>query len=343
MVLKDNGTGLPDFNSLVPRKSGIVSSFDNSVKSRDENVGLEFSGFLEIPEDGKYKFYLSSDDGSQLFLDDTAPELSVLGNVSVPDVRSITVGQPLATNRDSFWAGVRGTITFIGQYENHLKFELSSDENRMQIEVLNAPSGIPWYLLNSRVSVQGICQDTKNIEGQKYAGSIIMANWQDLRVLEVAPGQWSAFSNATITGLNLRDSAANAGMACLHGRIRFDPVLQQMRFEDATGSAPIYLLNDVPTNTDANIECLARWNRKGTNVFLDDAVAQEKLKEPVGQSNALPLLTTAIQVQQLTREEAARNYPIEIQGVVTSVSPDSTQARQHGVARTQTAVWISHD
>ncbi len=313
---------LPDFNSLTPRKMGTVSNFDNAVKSRDENVGLEFSGFLEVPEDGEYKFYLSSDDGSQLFLDDTAPELGVTGTVSVPAARPITVGQPLTSNRDSFWAEVRGTITFIGQYENHLKFELSSDENRMQIEVLNTPSGIPWYLLNSRVSVQGICQDTKNIEGQKYVGSIIMPNWLGLRVLEVAPGQWSALGNATIADLNHAASTINAGMACFRGRIRLDPLTQKMRFEDATGSVPINFLNGIPPNTNSDIECLSRWTRSGTNVVFQEAVAREALKEQGGRSNTLPLLTTAIQVQQLTREEAARGYPVEIQGVVTSVSTD---------------------
>lgn len=313
---------LPDFNSMVPRKVGTASNFDITVKSRDENVGLEFQGFLKVPEDGKYKFYLSSDDGSQLFLDDTAPQLSILETGPVPDVRPVTAGQPLGRNEGGFWAEARGTITFIGQYQNHVKFELSSDENRMQIEVLNTPPGIPWYLLNSRVSVHGICQDTKNIEGQKYAGSIIMANWQDLRVLEVAAGRWSAFGSGTIAGLNARDFATDAGVACLRGRIRFDPTTRGMRFEDGTGSAPISLLNGVSVNTNAEVECLTGWNRKGTNVFLEDAVLREKFKEPDKRSDTLPVLTTAIQVQQLTRQEAERKYPIEIQGVVTSVSPD---------------------
>ena len=312
---------LPDFNSLTPQKVGTVSNFDSAVRTRDEGIGVEFSGFLEVPEAGKYKFYLSSDDGSQLFLDDNPPELSVTGAGPIPTVRPITVGQPLADNREGFWAGAHGTITFISEEEGRVKFELSSDENRMQIEVLHA-SGIPWYLLNSRVSLKGICLDTKNIEGQNYAGSIIMANWQELRVLEIAPEQWSAFTNVTVAGLSHGGSTENSGMGSFHGRIYFDPARQQARFEDVTGSASVNLLNEIPTNTDVDIDCLSSWSREGTNLVLHEAVTREGIKEQIAQRDARPLLTTAIQVQQLTRDEADRKYPVEIQGVVTSVSLD---------------------
>jgi hypothetical protein len=39
-------------------------------------------------------------------------------------------------------------------------------------------------------------------------------------------------------------------------------------------------------------------------------------------SVALPLLTNATQVRQLSAWEAARNYPVNIQGVVTCYDPD---------------------
>ena len=73
-----HGEILPDFKTLTPLKTGNVSNFDLAVMlgvmSRNEHVGLQFSGYLQVPRDGLYTFYLTSDDGSQLFI--AEPSLS---------------------------------------------------------------------------------------------------------------------------------------------------------------------------------------------------------------------------------------------------------------------------
>ncbi len=61
---------LPDFSVLEPKVKGITSSVDISVKARPEDYGLVFKGYFEAPDDGVYTFYLESDDGSKLILDD---------------------------------------------------------------------------------------------------------------------------------------------------------------------------------------------------------------------------------------------------------------------------------
>src|SRR4029077_6287943 len=38
---------LPDFRQLAPVKNGVVPQIDLSVRSRDQGVGLEFTGFLQ--------------------------------------------------------------------------------------------------------------------------------------------------------------------------------------------------------------------------------------------------------------------------------------------------------
>lgn len=61
---------LPDFNSLIPIKSGITSHFGISPKLRDENYGFVFSGYLSIPKTGNYTISTISNDGSKLYLND---------------------------------------------------------------------------------------------------------------------------------------------------------------------------------------------------------------------------------------------------------------------------------
>ncbi|MBC8185402.1 exo-alpha-sialidase [candidate division KSB1 bacterium] len=51
-------------------ESGVVPQFIYEKRQRDRNFGLIFEGYIKIPKDGRYTFYLESNDGSVLYLDD---------------------------------------------------------------------------------------------------------------------------------------------------------------------------------------------------------------------------------------------------------------------------------
>jgi len=55
---------VPDWSLESPVATGHVISPDVSVRSRDNHIGLEFSGYLKIPTDGTYTFHLATDTGS---------------------------------------------------------------------------------------------------------------------------------------------------------------------------------------------------------------------------------------------------------------------------------------
>jgi len=53
-----------------PVKSGIKPTFDLRVPEVEvERFGFEYNGFIKIPKDGIYTFYIESNDGSKLYLD----------------------------------------------------------------------------------------------------------------------------------------------------------------------------------------------------------------------------------------------------------------------------------
>jgi hypothetical protein len=60
--------GFPDFDALNPAAVGVAEHFDLSKRKRDEQYGLRFSGFIEIPREGTYRFATKSDDGSRLLI-----------------------------------------------------------------------------------------------------------------------------------------------------------------------------------------------------------------------------------------------------------------------------------
>ena len=60
---------LPDFDSLEPNSVSVVAGVRLPPGPREEYVALRYTGYLTVPEDAVYRFYLASDDGSRLWLD----------------------------------------------------------------------------------------------------------------------------------------------------------------------------------------------------------------------------------------------------------------------------------
>jgi hexosaminidase len=51
-------------------RTGIMQDIELPADRADDYFGMSYSGFIQAPETGVYTFYLTSDDGSQLFLND---------------------------------------------------------------------------------------------------------------------------------------------------------------------------------------------------------------------------------------------------------------------------------
>ena len=61
---------LPDFSKLKPVKDGHLPGFDLSPRNQPEYFGIEYEGYIRVPQDGVYAFFTDSDDGSRLLIDD---------------------------------------------------------------------------------------------------------------------------------------------------------------------------------------------------------------------------------------------------------------------------------
>ncbi|MFD2573898.1 NPCBM/NEW2 domain-containing protein [Spirosoma soli] len=62
---------LPNFNAMTPMKTGTVANADVSIRNRDSQYSINYTGFINVPADGQYTFYTSSDDGSKLYIGTT--------------------------------------------------------------------------------------------------------------------------------------------------------------------------------------------------------------------------------------------------------------------------------
>jgi predicted alpha-1,2-mannosidase len=57
-----------DFNNMPREKSGILSHFSLEPRDKEQYFGLDYKGFIKVPSDGLYTFYLKSNDGSKMYL-----------------------------------------------------------------------------------------------------------------------------------------------------------------------------------------------------------------------------------------------------------------------------------
>ena len=62
-------SSVPSFSGLTPVKTGTTSNFDISLANRSNNFSFNFKGYIDVPSDGQYTFYINSDDGSNLYID----------------------------------------------------------------------------------------------------------------------------------------------------------------------------------------------------------------------------------------------------------------------------------
>jgi len=59
---------LPNFDTLTPVKTGTQADFSLAQRERNNWFGFRFRGTLNVPSNGTYTFFLSSDDGSKLLI-----------------------------------------------------------------------------------------------------------------------------------------------------------------------------------------------------------------------------------------------------------------------------------
>jgi hypothetical protein len=65
-----NYTKLPDFASLTPTRIDTTNVFGLQLPRSNDYFMFQFKGYVEVPADGIYTFYTTSDDASKLFIGD---------------------------------------------------------------------------------------------------------------------------------------------------------------------------------------------------------------------------------------------------------------------------------
>ena len=315
---------LPDFGERPVIKAGPVPNCDLNFRSRLDNVGLEFLGWLAAPVAGDYRFWLRSDDGSQLYLGDAEPQLEVIGVGSLPVVQKYFIGQVVAPTAAYQRVQVEGTVRHLVERSGRLELELQSRTgNRMQIEFADGEGLATELLLNSQARITGVSREVLIPGGQRIIGLLSAVNRQDFQFIEVASEVWSAFPVVKIAALNagVSNAAANS-IVHLAGTLKSATGAGHLLISDDSGSILVERNPAGEAVLGRPVEAIGRLQRLGPNQFLVNAGFRRQLTVE-GKPLPLPQLTTAEQVLRLGRNEAQRAYPVTLRGVITCTWPDA--------------------
>jgi len=137
-------------------KVGNVTNFDLGFRSRDEMVGIRFEGYFDAPKPGKYRFTLTSDDGSRLWIGATGIPLTKTGVAVIPTPKRASIQDPMKSLNVRRLVTIEGRPTFVSRFGKGLKLELRSGQNSISVAMAAAGNLENTDLLNAYVRISGI-------------------------------------------------------------------------------------------------------------------------------------------------------------------------------------------
>ena len=202
---------LPDFRKFQPAKTGIATNLDLNVRTREENVGLEFTGLIAIPRDGVYTFHLTSDDGSRLFVGEAPMDVRVSGKHPAP-VAAEKLPLSILERGNSPWVTLEGTVSSVGIWTIGGELQMRAGNEDIRVDVFESGDSAPGILPHGKVRVTGIYQNAVADDGSQVPGRILVLNWKAVRpaVLSETPPAKAASEGET-TNLPTADRVHAAG------------------------------------------------------------------------------------------------------------------------------------
>jgi signal transduction histidine kinase len=309
---------LPNLSHLAAVRSGVVDNFNLEVESRQEQVGLQFNGFIQLTNDGFYTFYTRSDDGSRLFIGDSSLQVKTAGRVALPDAQPFANTSVQSGMEEYGWSQIEGIVSSVNDLGNALELELITDSGHMRVKVAEN-SGCSFTLVpQNRIRAVGVCRNIRSLDGGTVPGEFFVQSWNEISQMYVTPDLWSMYPLVKISDMVTRDLRdGSQPVVHLRGKSLSAGSGQPVYLDD--GSGHVLLETVEPGHVLGQIsEVLGRFAVEGTNPVLRCNFFR-RVGEDASKPGAIPVLTTAEQVNQLSREELQHNYPVKLHGVITTV------------------------
>lgn len=308
---------VPDFTPWPVVARGQSANFDLGVRSRRENVGLEFTGFLEILREGRYHFYTESDDGSLLFVGQPEVRITALQEGRPPAPRRLVIGAALADEEEFGLYEAEGEVISVLQHQQGWRLELQSGRERLRLEVGGKGGCCPAVLLGGWLRATGIVHGLHTLEGRRVAGALWSPAWEKVELVRVSPERWAQFPLVRLRELAERNHPGEMpAVVRVRGNVGSLGSGRVLVLQDGEGEVHVGCGQPLNIQPGDAVEAVGRLASCEDRLVLENAVVQQQPAGP--EPDGLPLLTRVRQVRSLSPEQAARNYPVRVRGVVTA-------------------------
>jgi len=193
-----NWQALPDFSRLISTAHGVATNMSTAYRTRDENCGLTFDGLIQVQHPGVYTFYLTSDDGSRLYVGKPSVICRTIGASGAALSAPEPFEEALAERGSHHWTEMEGEVAFVSEDGRSLEIEADVAGRRVPITVVEGIGLFSRNLLHHWVRVEGICEFSQSLEGENLVG-IIVPSAEQVRVNDSPVSAWENSSNSVLT------------------------------------------------------------------------------------------------------------------------------------------------
>jgi hypothetical protein len=196
-------TLLPDFSLLNPTVAGVATNFSADYRTRSNNCGLKFDGFIQINRSGVYTFYLNSDDGGRLYVGKSSVSCQVMALSEKPFPAPENFEPALIDRNNRHWVELEGEVTFVGERQRSLEMELLAGGNHVPVTVLDGAELFSTNLLHRWVRVEGICEFSRDAEDKRLVG-VFTPGSELVKIYDAGGGQSYAAKDVLTTAAQVR-------------------------------------------------------------------------------------------------------------------------------------------
>ena len=306
---------LPNFHSLPPVATSVTTNFNLEVSTRQNYVGLGFEGCLNLPRPGRYTFYVSSDDGSKLFLGPAVPTVEPIGHGPTPAPGHPVAGLPWKGGELGRWVEVEGVVEHITGEAECSELEVLCGQTRMRVLLADRTGLSSALLLNSTVRVRGVAGLAYRPDGTKTFELLQVASARDITLEQLAPELSHTLSVTAVSQLLQVNSPMETPVVRLEGRLH-PAAGGAWELTDATGTVPLRFVLANPPLEPADVTVWGAPEGRGRDRVLACSLLAGRSAAGALATNGPAVLTTAEQVQRLNAAEIDLHLPVRLRGVI---------------------------
>jgi len=158
---------LPNFATLTPASSSTMANFSISGAPQTDYFGYSFTGYVNVPTDGVYTFYTSSDDGSKLYIGST---LVVSNDALQPATeRSGQIGLKAGKHaiKVEYFEKTGGQVLDVLYAGPGITKQLIPNNKLYRVQAASEPAGYTWCAdENQSYALSGTCDVAYGANGK---------------------------------------------------------------------------------------------------------------------------------------------------------------------------------